>query len=171
VLEYTLAFILNDGDVLMLRRSKAPNAWQLNGTGGKIESGETPYQSILREVREEIGVAVRGLRFTGTVTWEGEDRDGGMYVYVGFWPEDVDPSTVSGKRTREGTLEWFPIDQIAAGAGGTVVDNIPRFLPQMLNSMDNGAPAQGHHCRYEGGKLVKVNREPLSFLTVAEATA
>ena len=42
--------------VLMLQRQDDPTFWQ--SVTGTIETGETPYQTALREVREEVGIDI-----------------------------------------------------------------------------------------------------------------
>lgn len=42
--------------VLMLQRQDDPTFWQ--SVTGAIETGETPYQTALREVREEVGIDI-----------------------------------------------------------------------------------------------------------------
>lgn len=50
--------ILRDGRVLLVRRGKEPflGFWSL--PGGHVEPGETPEESVRREVREETGLDV-----------------------------------------------------------------------------------------------------------------
>ncbi|MDO9777393.1 dihydroneopterin triphosphate diphosphatase, partial [Glaesserella parasuis] len=42
--------------VLMLQRQDDPTFWQ--SVTGTIETGETPYQTALREVREEVRIDI-----------------------------------------------------------------------------------------------------------------
>ncbi|MEJ2684411.1 MAG: (deoxy)nucleoside triphosphate pyrophosphohydrolase [Candidatus Sulfobium sp.] len=54
------AIIKENGKVLATQRSAAmsmPLKWEF--PGGKIEVGESPEECLLRELREEIGIAVR----------------------------------------------------------------------------------------------------------------
>ena len=55
---FTVGFLTNMNDVLMLHRKNPPNKAKWNGVGGHIEPGETPNQSILREIEEETGIAI-----------------------------------------------------------------------------------------------------------------
>jgi 8-oxo-dGTP diphosphatase len=58
-LPYTICFCLRDDLVLMLYRSNPPNAGLWNGLRGKIETGETSWSTIHREVIEEATIDLR----------------------------------------------------------------------------------------------------------------
>ncbi|MCA9192426.1 MAG: NUDIX domain-containing protein [Planctomycetales bacterium] len=67
-----VAVVFQDGEFLVIRRSafvRAPNL--LCFTGGTIESGETPQQAIVREMREELNVesTARELIWQSTTQW------------------------------------------------------------------------------------------------------
>lgn len=56
---YALGFAFDKDfkQVVLIRKNKP--TWQkglLNGVGGKVEPGETPYNAMVREFREETGV-------------------------------------------------------------------------------------------------------------------
>ena len=48
----------SDGRLLLLKRSKAPNKGLWSPIGGKLEmaTGESPHESAVREVEEEVGL-------------------------------------------------------------------------------------------------------------------
>jgi 8-oxo-dGTP diphosphatase len=57
----TAGIAVRDGRLLLLRRPEdgaCPGLWEF--PGGKIESGETPFDALVREWIEEIGVTVAG---------------------------------------------------------------------------------------------------------------
>ncbi len=43
----------------MLNREYAPAKGLWNGVGGKIKSGETSLESVIREIKEETGIDVK----------------------------------------------------------------------------------------------------------------
>lgn len=58
----TLIYVTNaDGEVLLLRRRKAPNQGLWSAIGGKLEMarGESPYEAAMREADEEIGLQLK----------------------------------------------------------------------------------------------------------------
>jgi 8-oxo-dGTP pyrophosphatase MutT (NUDIX family) len=56
------AIILHSNQVLLVKARDKHN-WQL--PGGRLESGETPIEAVLREVKEETGLTAEILQMTG----------------------------------------------------------------------------------------------------------
>ncbi len=157
--KYTICFCRWRDRILMLLRTKPPNAGKWNGLGGKIEPGESPLHSVRREVMEEAGIDL-GLadrvRATGLVTWTIEDgpsiREGGMYAFVAEFPESC-PLPDGEWTGPEGLLHWEPIAWVCDATNLEVVDNIARFLPSMLS----GDGEMVYRCEYRGNRLVDVS--------------
>jgi len=59
------AMIEMDGYMLICRRSSASHRFPLKWEfpGGKVEPGESPENAIIREMKEELGIHVRSVRF------------------------------------------------------------------------------------------------------------
>lgn len=99
-----------DGTFLLGRRAANtfyPGYWEF--PGGKLESGETPRDALLRELREELGIKVHKahpwlvrehryehahvlLHFFRVVEWEGELRD---HVHTALAWQRADALTVA----------------------------------------------------------------------------
>ena len=158
---YTICFLRRGSSVLMLLRRRPPNAGLWNGVGGKISPGETPLDCVRREVLEETGIDLRSdvLRFGGVVTWaSGMDPTGpstGMYAFVAELSEGADRR--AEREVPEGLLAWKPLAWVCDPANRSVVSNVPRFLPGLL---ERGQPSE-FACEYVDGELVGVSVNPL----------
>ncbi|MBI2463137.1 MAG: NUDIX domain-containing protein [Candidatus Spechtbacteria bacterium] len=161
-MKFTICFPLKDGKVAMIYRHKQPwlNRW--NGAGGKIEPGETPYESVCREMMEETEIDLTqasSLRYAGVVTWEGwqnqqADRiTSGMFAFV----SDLAPHQLTWEEDRainEGIIAWKPIDWVCTIGNPEIADNVPHFLSHMIISEK---PMQ-YHCVFDDGdKLQRVD--------------
>lgn len=59
------AVIVRGSRVLLVRRARPPYAGTWDVPGGFLEADETPEAALRRELREELGVGARTLRFIG----------------------------------------------------------------------------------------------------------
>ncbi|QQS17493.1 NUDIX domain-containing protein [Candidatus Saccharibacteria bacterium] len=77
-------FIFRDGKFLMQQRrgSHGEGTWSI--PGGHMEFGETPEQTAIREVREEIGCEIDNIRFAA-VTNDFFDRERETKHYITWW--------------------------------------------------------------------------------------
>lgn len=158
MLAYTICFIKRKNDILLLNR-EAP-AWMgvWNGVGGKLEPGETPRESILREVKEETGIQLdEGIRFKGVVTWTvDQNRAGGMYLYFAEVEDHFEYATPL--KTEEGILDWKDIDWILHRDNVGVATNIVHFLPLLLRD----SYCYEHFCDFRNGRIVHTECERIS---------
>lgn len=66
------AVVLDDRGRVLLGRRKDNGLWTL--PGGGVDEGETPWQAVIRETREETGVDVEVIRLA-TVDWKRATSD------------------------------------------------------------------------------------------------
>lgn len=115
-----------DREYLMLYRNKKkddPNEGKWIGVGGKFEPGESPDECMLREVREETGLATEQDRFRyhfcGVIhffsdVWEDED----MYLYrAEVTGGCAETARAQDRRDalpvcEEGDLRWIPEEKL-----------------------------------------------------------
>lgn len=70
------AAILRAGKILLVRRARAPAQGLFSLPGGVVEVGETLTQAVIREVREETGLAIEPVGLAGFRETIGRDTDG-----------------------------------------------------------------------------------------------
>jgi 8-oxo-dGTP diphosphatase len=110
----TLVYIFDPhGNTLLLHRKKAPNQGLYSPIGGKLEraTGESPYQCALREIHEEIGVALdySDIRLCGMVA---EKAYEGSTHWLMFCFEITRAVSLTQMEIPEGQLEWVPIAEV-----------------------------------------------------------
>lgn len=71
------AIVLEDGKVWL--RQNERQDWEL--PGGRLEEGEQPEETVVREIAEELGVAVDTPRLVDVYVWQ---KDFGTNTYVGI---------------------------------------------------------------------------------------
>ena len=80
----TLCYIEKDDSYLMLHRVKKVNDENKDkwvGIGGKLEEGESPFDCVRREAKEEVGVLLSGLSYRGIITFV-SDLYGTEYMHL-----------------------------------------------------------------------------------------
>lgn len=155
-LKYNICFIKRGDEILLLNREHPTWMGRWNGVGGKIRPGETPHESVLREVKEETGISLSQATLKGVVSWVSDQvRTGEMILYFAELPQDFClPTPV---KTAEGILDWKKINWILHPQNEGVTDSMPRYFPRMLK--EDGC--FDHHCIYQKGELTSFQSIPL----------
>ena len=106
----TLAIIVEDEKVLLGFKKKGEiGTGTLNGPGGKLEEGETPFECVIRETQEEVGVTLskENLDYLGTITFfAGGVPDFEVCIFY--------TKVFSGepKETPDMVPSWYPIEKL-----------------------------------------------------------
>ena len=143
----TICYIEQDGNYLMLHRTKKENdqshaKWL--GVGGKFEKDESPDECILREVKEETGLTLTSYQLRGVMTfvsdiWETEY----MFIYT------ADEFEGELAKCSEGDLQWIKKTEVM---NLKLWEGDKIFLKKLID----GDGFFTVKMEYEGEKLVKV---------------
>lgn len=146
---YTLCFIRQGNNILLLNREKPRWMGSWNGIGGKLEENETPTQCIIREVYEEAGLGLDNIKYKGYLNriTNGQQNEK-IYIFVADLSEDYVYTTP--KKTVEGILDWKSIPWIMHPENTGVAVNIPKFLNVIFQKDE----IYEHLCVFENNLLV-----------------
>ena len=142
----TLCYLERDGCYLMLHRTKKEqdeNAGKWVGVGGKFEPGESPDACLVREVREETGLALQSWHFPGVVSFLSDVYETEQMFL--FTSEDFSGTL---HECDEGELAWVEKKKVA----GLPLWEGDRVFLRLL---EQGAPPFLLTLRYEGEHLVQ----------------
>lgn len=112
----TLGYVLSadQTQVLLIHRNTRPDDphfGKYNGLGGKLERNEDIVTGMKRELLEEAGIDVVGMRLRGTVSWPGFGKNGEDWFAFIFLIDSFRGEVRSANA--EGTLEWVPVNRLA----------------------------------------------------------
>jgi mutator protein MutT len=75
--------VCHEGRVLIAQRradAALGNYWEF--PGGKVETGETPEQCVIRELREEMGITVRPIEALAPIDFNYTDKSVRLWPYL-----------------------------------------------------------------------------------------
>ena len=105
----TLCYAENDGRWLMMHRTRKAadeNAGKWIGLGGHMQEDESPEECVRREVREEAGLELEGLRLRGILTFILPDWGNELTFLYTARAEDRELPDCD-----EGELRWIRIEE------------------------------------------------------------
>ena len=103
----TLVFVIRDGRILLIRKKRGLGAGKINGPGGRLDPGETPFDCAVRETEEELHTTPVALEHLGELKFQFVDGYG-IHVFV-YRAADHEGTPTE---TDEATPIWAPLDDI-----------------------------------------------------------
>ena len=103
----TLLFIVREEKILLIHKKRGFGAGKINGPGGKVDPGETPLESALRETFEELGIKPFGTEARGELHFQ--FRDGFSLHCTVFLAHDFEGEP---QETDEALPFWISLDAI-----------------------------------------------------------
>ena len=104
-----VAAILQKEDKILIARKKQgkPLAGYFEFPGGKIEEGETPEESLIRELMEEMNIKIAVKEYIGESIYDyGNDK---VISLLGYTAEIIDGEI---KLSDHDIYEWVTLEQI-----------------------------------------------------------
>ena len=140
---FTNMVMVTDGQGNVLVQQRRDPSWPgIAFPGGHVEPGETFAQSAVREVHEETGIIITGLRLCGLKHWE---EDGVRNVVLLYRAEKHEGTARSSE---EGKVWWMPLrDFPQAALASGMKDTLRVFLDDRLSE---------HSFRVEDGHWLDV---------------
>lgn len=127
--EAVVAVLIEDDRVLAIKRGREvllPGYWTL--PSGRIESGETQQDAVVREVREELGLHVTPV----AKVWECPTDDGAWLLH--WWTAETAPGELAPDADEVAEARWVTAEQFLALAPTFEGDR--EFFERVLPTLD-----------------------------------
>lgn len=122
-----------EGKLILSKRSKTkypfPDTWCC-AVGGKVASGETEEDAVIREMREEIGVNFPVIKISSTV-YDKEDYKGIFNVFTSVSPIDLKDFVLDEAEIQYS--ESFSVEEI----NKMIHENKNQFAPTFLAVLED----------------------------------
>jgi 8-oxo-dGTP diphosphatase len=102
------AAVVADGQILLVKRRRAPEAGAWSLPGGKVDFLERVEDAIRRETLEETGLAIRAVRLLQVTELVGHD---GQHWVSPVWLAEVEAGDAQNLEPEKAeAVGWFPLN-------------------------------------------------------------
>jgi len=119
----SLAVILRDGEMLLIKRADEPHMGHWCPPGGFIDEGESSEEATVREVKEETGLDINVRAKLGEVLGPVTGR------YLGVFLCAFEGGTLEPSKAEVSDVRWFPYEELHRL-------RMPLFIMDFLTTLD-----------------------------------
>lgn len=148
-----LVLLLKDKKILLAMKKRGFGKGFWNGTGGKLELGETALASAIRETQEEIGVTPKNLQKVADNTFYFPEETGWSIHVVVFVATEWEGEP---QETEEMAPQWFDRDKVPYDQ---MWEDDIHWLPQVLE----GRTIKGEYWFDKDQKLMRWDTVDFEF--------
>lgn len=104
----SIIYIENDNNEFLIQKTSKEKDGRYSSTGGHINHGETPYECIVREVKEELGINIENDNVIdlGFICVDFPLR------YIFYLKKNIDINTLKIQKEEVDYVEYMSIDRI-----------------------------------------------------------
>lgn len=107
------AAIFYEGRFLLVRRGRAPGKGLYAFPGGRVEAGETLHEAVAREVAEETGARIAGIRLIVDIAIPAEDDPGRIAFMLSVHAAEFAGGAIVPGDDADAAA-WFTVEEMAA---------------------------------------------------------
>lgn len=104
----SLCYIIEDERVLLLKRNQAPHQGLWTAPGGKTHHGESPQETVIREIKEETGLTIEHPKLRALQTSIDIHYPVHWMIHI-FIATQFTGHLINSD---EGILQWHPIETV-----------------------------------------------------------
>lgn len=101
-----IVLVTRGPEVLLAQGVRHRSSGWYSTLAGFVETGESAEQAVHREIREEVGVEVTGLRYQGSQTWPFPHQ-----LMLGFWAEYAGGEIILAE-DEIADAQWFSVNDL-----------------------------------------------------------
>ncbi len=116
------AVVVEDDQLLLIRRGRGPAAGEWSVPGGRVEHGETLADAVVRELAEETGLEGVCGELVGWVERFGDEHH---HVILDFTVTLLDPAATPVAGDDAAEVAWVPLADVAEQR---LVEGLAEFL-------------------------------------------
>ena len=139
--EITNLCMIQDGTKVLVQNRLAKNWPGITFPGGHVDPGESVTDSVIREVKEETGLAIRQPRLCGIKDWK---RDDGSRYLLFFYKTDKFSGELQS--SEEGEVFWVERSQLPdMNLCSTMGELLPVFFEEQYTEFFNDRTKSGNN--------------------------